>query len=117
MNNVQNRSFLGALSASIIAFCKTFIRGMTVLEDGVAMAELSVKSARRKLVVDLKLSESNYVSKAVSRAALEQARQQKTLKEFASGSEEDAKNLQENLNRLTNVVNKELADLEVKEEE
>lgn len=114
--SLQNKTALGAIFAAIVALCKTFIRSMTVAEDAVAMAELSVKSARRALVVDLALRESNYVTRMVAKTALEQARQQKTMDEFAK-NEEDAKMLNDNLKRLKTLVDKELSDLEVKEEE
>lgn len=117
MSPVQNRSFLGAIAAAIVAFCKTFIRSMGVVEDVVAMGEKSVRSAREKQVIDLAIEKSNYANRALANAALTQVKQELATREFIGDDQERKALMDAAKSSLKALIDRDLAELHQKEEE
>lgn len=80
--SVQNRSFLGAIAAAIKAVCMLLIRGVSVAEEGVAMADKAVKSARLKQAIDVNISMRSYQAEAKAAAQYRQMKSHIQLQEF-----------------------------------
>lgn len=117
MPSVQNRTFLGTLAAAIVAFCKTFIRSMAVVEDVVAMGEKSISVARKKQTVDLAIDMNDYATRTINAAAMRQVRQELDNRAFINNDPEKQALMDKAKETINKLVLNDLAELSVKEDE
>lgn len=80
--NVQNRTFVGAISAAIKAFCLLFIRGIDVANTGVSMAATAVERARDKSIIDGTIEMQDYEESALLRAAVERQKVREAVTQY-----------------------------------
>lgn len=112
-SSVQNRSFLGALAATIKSVCLLVINLVGVGQEAVAMADKAVKVAREKQGVELAISMSDYVNMAITKAAREQAVEQEALQQYIGTDANRKKLVDDNMTRLSKAVQAAQAEIAV----
>jgi hypothetical protein len=98
----QSRSFITALASAIKAIAMLIIDLVGVAQEGVAMADKTIKVARERQGIELAISMSDYAETARQKAAVEQAQAQEALTAYVNEdkSGERQKLVQANLTRL-----------------
>ena len=112
MNNasaVQNRSWLGALASGVKALVAMLMNLIGVVDEGLSMADVAVKTAREKQAVDLTISMDDYVVNAVARASMERDMVQESVNTYTKGDQKRIDSVQKNHDRLKKLVEDELA--------
>lgn len=80
--NVQNRTFIGAITAAIKAVCMLLIRGVDVANTGVSMAASAVERARDKSIIDGTIEAQDYEESALLRAAVERQKVREAVNQY-----------------------------------
>lgn len=111
----QNRSFLGALAASIKAFCMLFINAVNVADDGVAMAGKAVKVARKRQAIDLGISMNDYATKAREAAVLQQVKGELVMREFIGSDPEKAELVKIARAKIDEIIKAELLEIQAEQ--
>jgi len=108
MEGAQNKSFLSAIASAIKALCMLVIDLVTLAQEGVAMADKTIKTSRERQAIELDLSMSDYASAAILRASAEQAKAQEALQQYvnADNTGERKKLIESNMTRLRAAVDK-----------
>lgn len=82
--SVQNRTFLGAISAAIKAFCLLFIRATEAANTGVSIASRAVEKAEQKQLIDSTIEMRDYENAAVYKAAVERQKVREAMAQYLS---------------------------------
>lgn len=109
--NQNNRTWLGSIAAAIKALMGFIMGVVDVANEGVAMADIAVKSAREKQAIDLTISMADYANQALTKASMQSAHDQEVLNEYVAKDSTGArkKNVEEAHDRLKKLVEAELA--------
>lgn len=89
--NVQNRTFVGAISSAIKAFCLFFIHGLDVANTGVSMAATAVERARDKSIIDGTIEMQDYEQSALLRAAVERQKVREAVGQYLAADPSGAR--------------------------
>jgi hypothetical protein len=110
-STVQSKSFVGAVFSAIKALAMLIIDLVGVAQEGVAMADKAVKCAREKQGVELALNMSDYATLTITKAAVEQTKAMEALQEYIGNDANRKQLVNGNVERLTTIVNQELASI------
>lgn len=116
-NQMMQKSWLAALTLAIKSFFRLFTNTMSVANDGVAMAEKAVKTARKRQAIDLGINMTHYAKQARDNAALQSVKSELEIEAFCNGDERRIAMIKQSRAQLDEIIKKELDLLEAEDAE
>jgi hypothetical protein len=109
----MNNSMWANLAKMISGLAKMLIAVFAGAEDAVSMGRVAIASARRQQAIRVEFDESKFVTNIVAKTAVENARVEENLLEYAKSNPERAALVSKHKDELDKIAKRVLKEFEV----